>query len=117
MDGFEVPVEALRDAGRAGRAAAAGLAGLPLAQAARAVEEALPGGAAGAAAVALAAAWRARLAAAAAAVDQQAVAVRTAADGYDRAERGAVAALAVRAMGRSVPHRRVGRHGCGTEPR
>ena len=117
MDGFEVPVEALRDAGRAGGAAAAGLAGLPLAQAAGAVEEALPGGAAGAAAAALAAAWRARLAAAAAALDQQAVALRTAADGYDRAERGAVAALAVRAMARSVPHRRVGRHGCGTEPR
>ena len=95
MDGFEVPVEALRDAGRAGGAAAAGVTALPLAQAAGAVEEALPGGAAGAAAAALAVAWRARLAAAAAALDQQAVALRTAADGYDRAERGAVAALAV----------------------
>ena len=95
MDGFDVPVEALRDAGRAGGAVAAGLAGLPLAQAAAAVEGALPGGAAGAAAAVLDAAWRARLAAAATALDQHAVALRTAADGYDRAERGAVAALAV----------------------
>ncbi|MBL8924868.1 MAG: hypothetical protein JNM77_01335 [Pseudonocardia sp.] len=95
MDGFEVPVEALRDAGRAAGAAAADLAGLPLAQAVGAVEEALPGGAAGAAAVALAAAWRARLAAAAAALDQQAGALRAAADGYDRAEHGVVAALVV----------------------
>lgn len=94
MDGFEVPVEALRDAGRAGGAAAAGLAALPLAQAAGAVEEALPGGAAGAAAAALAVAWRARLATAAAALDQQAMALRAAADGYERAELGAVAALA-----------------------
>ena len=95
MDGFEVPVEALRDAGQGegcgGRrpgGAAAGASG-------RGVEEALPGGAAGAAAAALAVAWRAQLAAAAAALDRQAVALRTAADGYDRAERGAVAALAV----------------------
>jgi hypothetical protein len=95
MDGFEVPVEALRAAGRAGGAVADGVAVLPLAAAVGSVAEALPGGSAGAAASALAEAWRARLAAAAAALDQQAVALRTAADGYDRAERGAVAALAV----------------------
>ena len=94
MDGFEVPVEALRVAGRAGGEVADGLATLPLADAAGAVEEALPGGAAGAAACALAVAWRTRLAATAAALGQQAAALRAAADGYDRAERGAVAALA-----------------------
>ena len=42
---------------------------------------------------ALAVAWRTRLAATAAAVAQQAGALRVAVDGYDRAERGAVAAL------------------------
>jgi hypothetical protein len=70
-----------------------GLVVLPLAEAARGVEEALPGGAAGAAASALAAAWGAWLAVVAAALGQQAAALRAAADGYDRAERGAVAAM------------------------
>ena len=93
MDGFEVPVEALRAAGRAGGAVADGLAALPLAEAAGAVEKALPGGAAAATAAELAEAWRTRLAAAAAALGQHGAALRAAADGYDEAERGAAAAL------------------------
>lgn len=95
MDGFEVPVEALRDAGRAGGAVADGVAVLPLAAAVGSIAEALPCGSAGAAASALAEAWRARLAAVAAALRHHAAALQIAADGYDRAERGAVAALAV----------------------
>jgi len=93
MGGFEVPVEALRDAGRAGVLAADGLAGSPLADAAAAVGTALPGGATGAAAAALAAVWRARLTAVTDAPARQAGALQTAADGYHAAERGAVAAL------------------------
>ncbi len=93
MDGFEVPVAALREAGRAGAPVVDGLAVLPLVEAVAAVGTALPGGAAGAAAAALAVAWRARLTAAADAVARQAGALQIAADGYHAAERGAVAAL------------------------
>jgi len=93
MDGFEVPVAALRDAGRAGAPVVDGLAVLPLVEAVAAVGTALPGGGAGAAAATLAAAWRARLTAATDAVTQQAGALQIAADGYRAAERGAVAAL------------------------
>src|SRR3954465_9384398 len=108
MDGFEVPVAALRDAGRAGAPVVAGLAVLPLVEAVAAVGTALPGGAAGAAAAALAVAGRggppggggaaggggrARLTAVTDAVARQAGALQVAADGYRAAERGAVAAL------------------------
>ena len=94
MDGFEVTVEALRDAGGAGASVAGEVAALPLAQAAGEIVDALPGGAAAAAAAALGAAWRARVAATAEALAQHAAALRAAADGYGAAERGAVAALA-----------------------
>ena len=93
MDGFEVPVAALRDAGRAGAPVVDGLAVLPLAEVVAAVGTALPGGAAGAAGAALAAAWRARLTAATDAAARQAGALQIAVDGYRAAERGAVAAL------------------------
>lgn len=93
MDGFEVPVAALRDAGRAGAPVVDGLAVLPLVEAVAAVGTALPGGAAGAAAAALAVAWRARLTAVTDAVARQAEALQIAADGYHGAERGAVASL------------------------
>jgi hypothetical protein len=93
MDGFEVPVEVLREAGRAGAPVVDGLAVLPLVQPVAAVGTALPGGAAGAAAAALAEAWRVRLAAATDAMARQAGALQIAADGYHAAERGAVASL------------------------
>ena len=93
MDGFEVPVAALRDAGRAGDPVVDGLAVLPLVEVVAAVGTALPGGAAGAAAAALAVAWRARLTAVTDAVAWQAGALQRAADGYHAAERGAVASL------------------------
>jgi hypothetical protein len=93
MDGFEVPVAALRDAGRAGAPVVDGLAVLPLVEVVAAVGTALPGGAAGAAAAALAVAWRARLTAVTDAVARQAGALQIAADGYHAAERGAVASL------------------------
>jgi hypothetical protein len=94
MDGFEVRVEALREAGRAGGAVADGLAVLPLAEAAGTVDEALPGAAAGAAVAALAVVWRRRLAETADLLARHTVALRGAADGYDAAERTAVASLA-----------------------
>jgi hypothetical protein len=93
MDGFEVPVEALREAGRAGATVVDGLPVLPLVEAVAAAGTALPGGAAGAAAAALAVSWRARLTAVTDAVARQAGALQIAADGYRAAERGAVAAL------------------------
>ena len=93
MDGFEVPVEALRETGRAGGAVVGGLAVLPLAEAVEAVGEALPGAAAGAAAAALAVAWRRRLAEAADLLARHTAALGAAADGYDAAERTAVASL------------------------
>jgi hypothetical protein len=93
MSGFEVPVEALREAGRASAPVVDGLAVLPLVEAVAAVGTALPGGVAGAAAAALAVAWQARLTAVADAVARQAGALQIAADGYHAAERGAVASL------------------------
>ncbi|MDT0349805.1 hypothetical protein [Pseudonocardia charpentierae] len=93
MNGFEVPVEVLREAGRAGAPVADGLAVLPLEEAVAAVGTALPGGAAGAAAATLAVAWGARLTAATDAVARQAGALQIAADGYHAAERRAVASL------------------------
>jgi hypothetical protein len=94
MDGFEVPVEALREAALAGASAIAGVTALPLDQAAAAVGAAVPGGAADAAAVVLAPVWRARLEAAADALTHYAEALRAVADCYDAAERKAVASLA-----------------------
>jgi hypothetical protein len=94
MEGFEVTVDGLGDAGKVGRSLAGDVAALPLADAALAVGEALPGGTAGDAAAALAGAWRARVAATADGLAQQAAALRAAADGYAAAERRAVAALA-----------------------
>ena len=96
MDGFEVMVEALRDAGGDGASVAGEVEALPLAQAAGEWDrvDALPGGAAAPAAAALSASWRARVAAAAEALAQHAAALRAAADGYGAAERRAVAALA-----------------------
>jgi hypothetical protein len=93
MDGFEVPVEALREAGRACGAVADSTAALPLAEVVGAVEEALPGAAAGAAGAALAVAWRRRLTEAADLLARHTAALRVAADGYDAAERTAVASL------------------------
>jgi hypothetical protein len=94
MDGFEVTVDGLRDAGRVGGTLAGDLAALPLAEAARAVGEALPGGAACDAAAVLAGRWRVRVAATADGVAQHAAALRAAAAGYAAAERRAVVALA-----------------------
>jgi hypothetical protein len=94
MEGFEVTVEGLRDAGRVGRSLARDVAALPLAEAAPAVGDALPGATAGDAAAALAGAWRARVAATADGVAQQAAALRAAADSYAAAERRAVVGLA-----------------------
>jgi hypothetical protein len=92
MEGFEVTVEGLRAAGRTGGSTAGDVAALPLAEAATATRDALPGGAAGDAAEALAGAWRARVAATAEVLAQQSAALGAAADGYAAAERRAVAA-------------------------
>ena len=70
MDGFEVTVGVLRDAGGSGSSVAGEVAVLPLAQATGEIVEALPGGTAAAAAL-----W-------------------VAADAYGAAERAAVTALA-----------------------
>ena len=94
MDGFEVTVEVLRDAGGSGSSVADEVAVLPLAQAAGEIVDALPGGTATAAAAALGAAWRARVVATAEALAQHAAALRVAADAYGAAERAAITALA-----------------------
>ena len=94
MDGFEVTIGALRDAGVAGGSAVGDVAALPLAGAAAAVADVLAGGAAAGAAAALTQAWRVRVAATAEALAGHAAALRAAADGYDAAERRAVMALA-----------------------
>jgi hypothetical protein len=94
MEGFEVTVEALRDAAEAGRPVAGDVAALPVAEAVAAVGAALPGGAADDAARASAAAWRARVATTAEALAQQSAALVVAADCYEAAERGAVVELA-----------------------
>ena len=93
MDGFEVPVAALRDAaGRVPRWSTAWPCchwRRPSRQSGRHCPVARPA----LAAAALAAAWRARLTAATDAAARQAGALQIAADGYRAAERGAVAAL------------------------
>jgi hypothetical protein len=94
MDGFEVTVEELRDAGGAGSSVAGEVAVLPLAQAAGEIVDALPGGTTAAAAAVLGAAWRARVVATAEALAQHAAALRVAAGAYGAAERAAVTALA-----------------------
>lgn len=86
-------VEGLRSVGQAGRSVADGVAALPLAEAALAVGDALPGGAADDAAGALAGAWRARVTASAESLAQQSAALHAAADGYGAAERRAAVAL------------------------
>jgi hypothetical protein len=94
MDGFEVTVEALRDAGAIGASVAGEVALLPLAQATGETADAFPGGAAAVAAAALGASWRERVAATAEVLARHAVALRAAADAYGAAERAAVTALA-----------------------
>jgi hypothetical protein len=94
MDGFEVTVGALRSVGGAAGSVAGDVAALPLAEAASAVGEALPGGAAVDATAVLAEGWRSRVAATADALTRHAVAMPAAADGYEASERAAVARLA-----------------------
>ena len=93
MDGFEVTVEVLRDAGRVGSSVAGEVAVLPLAQTVGEIVDALPGGTAAVAAAALGTAWRARVVATAEALAQHAAALRVAAGAPSAAERAAGTAL------------------------